>query len=82
MIDPHKKAKQLLQDFASDLHGNAIESNAINKYRCALRCVDEIVLAIENMGHGETWSLENMDKKMEYWAKVKFHIEKLHDNGF
>lgn len=81
MIDPIKKAHQLVEEFAGDLYGPAIESNRENKYRCALRCVSEIKHAIDNMGHGETWSLENMANKEEYWNKVKFHIEELYDKG-
>lgn len=63
-MKPKVEAKRLVDKF--------------NSKELALLCVDEIVSAMNNSGHGgAAWSLEIIIKKEDFWYKVKEHIVKL-----
>ena len=75
METPKEKAKTLVEGFANDLHGNAIESNRDNKYRCAMRCTEEIVYALKE--HGD---LKAGGEELRFWYDVQVEIQK--QSGF
>lgn len=78
-MTPHKKAKELVADFVGHFQGSAdqYDQQTENAKRCALLCVKHIQEGIDNMAHGACWSLEVMDKKLEFWGKVAEHIKKI-----
>lgn len=77
-MTPKDKTRDIANKFLRKVVGKSISNEAAfeSAKQCSLICVNEIINELIDYGR-HTGELQNMDRILEYWEKVKYEIEKL-----
>lgn len=75
-----QQTEELIKKFGEQLYGPGIESNRLNKIRCAIVHVEETIENLNRIGK-EYDLIQNMDREFNHWDQILSILKQRLSNG-